>query len=610
MIDVTSSSISYTGDGSAVVFTFDFPFSDPSQIVARVNSPETPPATETVLTRGIDYVVSAMGGGGTITTTVPVPAGWNIKIKRWVQPVQLATYQNLGSFPAAAHEAALDGLTEQVQQILDSGGGNDPWAYDPVPGASGSIPAGSVTPAQLNLTSAAPLPARVPIIDNVLTYGFGNTAVAAALITNYPNNADSNRGTGTDAAGVMGTFTLGNDKINAYTSRDAVTVYHEANAPARFGECGTDATYTATTVTSGAWTVSLSRVLVGMLIDTKHSTKLTGVVQSVNQATGTITVDKWRLSGGTTNPDQTGTPANGTGSILNPITKVWAETSNVFLYSASDQATINATLHEYGLWNQSPYAANNPTGVDIVNLGTDFTTGGLLANFYGGGDALLVRGVWNSGVTVYGTANFGFNVFADSNLSGSKPAKAFWDSSNSVTCFGASGGTHTNFLQFSDATTPTPVVKATLDFSGNLVLAGTGTAPGMAIQNGAANAFLTFRNGDSSTYEWQIFEGDTTHLTLSHKAVINAAQPGVTFRETSLNGNPAVLSGFGVAAPQATVHVGGNGILCDAPIQIDGAGQTNGAPSASSNIGLIMVDVTNNKIYVNCTGGWKSASLT
>lgn len=179
-------------------------------------------------------------------------------------------------------------------------------------------------------------------------------------------------------------------QLASYPDRDSVTLYVDNYAQSALINVGT-ANYTATTVTIAAQTAAtVKRLRKGMIIDTKHSPKWSGFVDSWNADGSVITVTAWYQSGGGGTP---GTPANGTGCVVNGFTKVWAHNANVALPVGS--YATSATGFELGLINDSS-VSNVTWGFDSVNLGT-----------HKGTAAFMQRGSWQYGYFADG-ADTGF----------------------------------------------------------------------------------------------------------------------------------------------------------------------------------------------------------
>jgi hypothetical protein len=117
-VAASASYIDYTSDGAQLVFPIPFVFARASDI--RVSKINPVGGAETVLTQGVDYTVTGAGtDGGDVTLTAAVTATWKVRVKRLVELTQTTSLRSQGSFSPVVHEAALDKLTQAVQQIND-----------------------------------------------------------------------------------------------------------------------------------------------------------------------------------------------------------------------------------------------------------------------------------------------------------------------------------------------------------------------------------------------------------------------------------------------------------------------------------------------------------
>lgn len=188
-------------------------------------------------------------------------------------------------------------------------------------------------------------------------YGTKDNACTASFSANGPLDSSAQVLGLTDAT-----------MVGTYTDRDSVTVFAENTAPPVSINI-TSATYTATTITpSPALNDGQLKLLrVGMIIDTKHATKYSGVITGWSSDGASITVAGWYLAGSTT----PSTPASA-GAYVNPITKIWAHNANVILNSGSFANKMCG--FELGLINKqdsaSNFGADHTWGFDVVNLGT------------------------------------------------------------------------------------------------------------------------------------------------------------------------------------------------------------------------------------------------
>ena len=109
-----TSSISYTGNNSTVTsYAVPFAFLENTHLAATAKVTSTGVETAVTLT---NHTGAGDPNGGTVRTSVAVPATSTLTIYRTVPATQTTTYQEGGDFPAASHERALDKLTFLSQQ--------------------------------------------------------------------------------------------------------------------------------------------------------------------------------------------------------------------------------------------------------------------------------------------------------------------------------------------------------------------------------------------------------------------------------------------------------------------------------------------------------------
>lgn len=185
-------------------------------------------------------------------------------------------------------------------------------------------------------------------------FGTYDNGAVASIIANREGNENP--------AGVLG-FPEPKDTV-IYSDRDSVGLYIEnTGLPATVTFQDAQTTYTADSITSTS-SLNLSKVQIGMLIDTKHGPKYTGVVTDVDQESNTIYVAGWFIQG--SNPPQSGTPTNGIGAFVNPIIKVWGQNTNIFLTPQSH--AVAGAGYELGILDSNPNTQYT-WGYDCVNLG-------------------------------------------------------------------------------------------------------------------------------------------------------------------------------------------------------------------------------------------------
>lgn len=128
-VSSTNSSNIYNGDGSTTVFAYTFEILANTDLL--VQSKNNTSGIITALTLNTDYTVSNVdvSTGGNVTFTVAPASGTTIIILRNLAFLQQTHYSEFDSFPALAHETALDRLTMEAQQLLEVSNRN--LAFDP-----------------------------------------------------------------------------------------------------------------------------------------------------------------------------------------------------------------------------------------------------------------------------------------------------------------------------------------------------------------------------------------------------------------------------------------------------------------------------------------------
>lgn len=170
----------------------------------------------------------------------------------------------------------------------------------------------------------------------------------------------------------------------------------------------TGTTFTATSVVYTNAPV-LSDVKTGATITTLGSTKHTGVITGVSEATKTVTIaGGWRPFTGTS--AATGTPTNGDSAHIDYFDKIWGQNTNTFLRLG--HPTVKMAGYEMGLLNYQADApvldpATNSTqvswGYDTVNLANFKSSAGFIARAGGA--------PFRTGFASYGN-EIGFEVHA------------------------------------------------------------------------------------------------------------------------------------------------------------------------------------------------------
>lgn len=115
-VTTTTTSVSYTGNGSTTAFAVPFKFMQASDLVVRLTPVGGIAAT---CTPGTDYTVTGAGvdAGGTVTMTSAPASGATLSIARATALTQTTSFQTQGAFSPKAHEAALDKVTLEAQEV-------------------------------------------------------------------------------------------------------------------------------------------------------------------------------------------------------------------------------------------------------------------------------------------------------------------------------------------------------------------------------------------------------------------------------------------------------------------------------------------------------------
>ncbi len=112
-VESSQSHVVYNGTGAAAVgYPIPFAYTDPDHIQVSVQAAD---AEEATILTAAQYDISA--DPAAVYTTTAIPNTTKVTIERVVPYTQPTVYPEGGRFLAATHEAALDRLTFQVQQI-------------------------------------------------------------------------------------------------------------------------------------------------------------------------------------------------------------------------------------------------------------------------------------------------------------------------------------------------------------------------------------------------------------------------------------------------------------------------------------------------------------
>ena len=145
-------------------------------------------------------------------------------------------------------------------------------------------------------------------------------------------------------APVTGVSTL--QQLADYSTRDAVALIGAAY-PREATVQVAAAAYTATAATIVPLTPDQLKMLrVGMIVDTLHATRCTGVLQSWSADGSILNVGEWRATGG----GAPVTPADGTGLVINGMSKLWG--GNFVIQLTADGYASQASGDEMTAYNE------------------------------------------------------------------------------------------------------------------------------------------------------------------------------------------------------------------------------------------------------------------
>ena len=116
-LSTTTVKNSYSGNGSTTAFTYNFAINSTSELVVIIRSST---GTETVKSITTHYTVADAGAaGGTVTMGSAPASGETLVLIRDTSLTQETDYVANDPFPAETHEAALDKLQMQIQEVQE-----------------------------------------------------------------------------------------------------------------------------------------------------------------------------------------------------------------------------------------------------------------------------------------------------------------------------------------------------------------------------------------------------------------------------------------------------------------------------------------------------------
>jgi hypothetical protein len=244
----------------------------------------------------------------------------------------------------------------------------------------------AVSPTQLNMQEFP------PINFACNTFGYEWTAVCNSSIANAPANFPPQV-----SGGITGPALATNP------GRDSVATFNYNTNPAPVVTVSS-ANYTATTLVPSS-DISVANLKVGMIIDTLHSPKYSGNVESWAPDGSSITVNGWWQQGNTASGQ---VPANGIGAYVGVILGIWAENSVVDLEANGSGSASAEAGHEIDVINNlATYVHNENPALDYPQA-TGITSVG--AGTYQNGNAFLQTGNFYYGFNSHGAGQAGFAV--------------------------------------------------------------------------------------------------------------------------------------------------------------------------------------------------------
>jgi len=104
------------GDGVVTTIPFQFNFiQDDNQVAVVVTSLDTVTEVQTVLTEGVDYVIT----GSSIVLSLPLPTGTNLLVERLTEAIQILDYDEDSPFPAEVTEDSMDRVYFAIAELKD-----------------------------------------------------------------------------------------------------------------------------------------------------------------------------------------------------------------------------------------------------------------------------------------------------------------------------------------------------------------------------------------------------------------------------------------------------------------------------------------------------------
>mgnify|MGYP006935484868 CR=1 FL=1 len=117
MLSNTVVSTTYEGDGSTTSFAVQFDLLANSQV--KVSRYDSSTLVDEILTLGVEYTLTGSPATAVVFSVAPT-SNQEITVYRETAKTQTVDYDDTASFPAAAHELALDKIVMMIQELGNS----------------------------------------------------------------------------------------------------------------------------------------------------------------------------------------------------------------------------------------------------------------------------------------------------------------------------------------------------------------------------------------------------------------------------------------------------------------------------------------------------------
>lgn len=223
-------SVTYVSTGSVGPYAFNFPISDPTALMVKVNNVVQASTAYTITPVNNNY-----DNGGSITLNNPAPAGQTVQLLRATPLTQLTTFLDNLPQPMEQFENALDKLTEITQELAANQGGS---------GSSGASQTYVVAGAGITVTGTGSLTNPYVV---ALSVGFAITSFTASqsgeLGQTYTNPT-------------FGASYSSTPSSASITNTDNINSPHALTAP--FTSATLSGSFTHSTVTTTTFTLTAS----------------------------------------------------------------------------------------------------------------------------------------------------------------------------------------------------------------------------------------------------------------------------------------------------------------------------------------------------------------